>query len=284
MYHAKKSGDGVHMFDYRTDRVDTSRLQICSEVEDALETGALRLWFQPIIELGSQQIEGVEGLLRWQHPVHGSMSPAQFLHVVEISRHRKRLCREVIRQGAAFVAKARDSGHDLRVSVNTTIRDLLDASFPALVESALDEHGIDADRIVLEITERDLMDDRTGFEQAARAIRMLGVELSIDDFGTGQSSLLRLHWLPVTELKIDLGFVQALGSDPEADIIVRSIVQLGQALGHRVVAEGIETARQLAQLRALRCTHGQGYLFSAAMPPDDVLAMLGAKNVLASSA
>jgi len=276
MYRSKRIGRGPEVFDFDLDKSRVNRIQISNDVEDALASGDLRLWFQPKLDLGTRRITGAEGLLRWNHPVHGLMSPAMFLDVVELSRHRRTLCREVIRQGAGFVAANRAAGHDLTAAVNITIRDLVDPELPAAVESALEEHQVTPDRLVLEITERDLMDDRTGFENAAARVHDLGVGLSIDDFGTGQSSLLRLHWLPVTELKIDRSFISGLGVDAESEIIVRSIVELGRALGLRVVAEGIETGRQLALLRALRCSHGQGYLFSPAIPPVDFPSLLEA--------
>lgn len=271
MYRAKKSESRVEIFTFEMEQSRVGRLEISNQVEEALESGDLRLWFQPKIDLGTKQTTGAEGLLRWHHPLHGPMSPAQFLDVVELSRHRQALCREVIHQGAAFVAQSRERGLDLSAAVNITLRDLVDPKLTELVQHALDRYAIPPDQLVLEITERDLMDDRTGFERAAQAVRELGVGLSIDDFGTGQSSLLRLHSLPVTELKIDRSFISGLGVDQQAGIIVRSVIDLGASLGHNVVAEGIETASQFAQLRAMRCTHGQGFLFSPAVPPEKLL-------------
>lgn len=273
MYRAKKSDASTAIFDLELDSVDRDKLKLGAEVERSLARGELRLWFQPKIDLGTQQTVGAEGLLRWNHPIHGEMTPAQFLDIVELSRYRKALCRSVVDQGVSFVADASKQGHDLSVSVNITFRDLVDAELPGIVSECLARHGVRPESLTLEITERDLMDDRIGFQQAAIAVRELGIGLSIDDFGTGQSSLLRVRMLPVTELKIDRSFVKDLGNG-DADIIVRSIVELGRSLRLRLVAEGVETSRQLAQLRALRCDQAQGYLFSPAVPREELLASL----------
>lgn len=282
MYRAKRSDAGTAIFDVESDSVDREKLRLGAEVERSLALGELRLWFQPKVDLGTQRTVGAEGLLRWNHPVHGEMSPAQFLDIVELSRYRKALCRSVVDQGVSFVADAARQGHDLSVSVNITFRDLVDPELPRIVSECLARHDVRPESLTLEITERDLMDDRIGFQQAAIAVRELGIGLSIDDFGTGQSSLLRVRMLPVTELKIDRSFVNDLGNkdlgNNDADIIVRSIVELGRSLRLRLVAEGVETPRQLAQLRALRCDQAQGYLFSPAVPREELLASLNAQT------
>ena len=162
------------------------------------------------------------------------------------------------------------------MAINISIRDLIDPDFADMITTQMTKANVSPEQLILEITERDLMDDRTGFVRAADVITATGVQLSIDDFGTGHSSLLRLHQLPVTELKIDRSFVARLGADPEAEIIVKSIIELGRSLGHQVTAEGIERVSEVQALRNLGCQVGQGYLYSAAIPGDQFIQLLEA--------
>lgn len=274
MYTAKRSGVGVHIFEFTTDQARVNRLNLSREAEEALASGQMRLWFQPKVELATGRVVGAEGLLRWHHPDRGVLSPAEFLDVVELSKHRKALCETVISQGCDFLASVEVERQPLPVAVNVSIRDLLDHGFAALVIEHLDRAGVPARLLTLEITERELMDDRAGFLRATEAVRSTGVTLAIDDFGTGHSSLLRLHQLPVRELKIDRSFVNQMASDPEAEIIVRSIIELGRSLGHRVTAEGVDRPREVELLRAQGCEIGQGFLYAPALPLEDFLALL----------
>jgi diguanylate cyclase (GGDEF)-like protein/PAS domain S-box-containing protein len=274
MYAAKRAGTGIHLFEFTSDEVKVSQLKLSTEASSGLASGQMKLWFQPQIELATGELAGAEGLLRWHHPEKGVLAPVDFLEFLELSRHSRALREQVIEQGARFAAQARERGLHIQTSVNVSIRDLADEDFGPLIRQWLTELAVEPADFVLEITEREIMDDRTGFERAARAVREVGAGLSIDDFGTGHSSLLRLHQLPVTELKIDRSFVAALQDDPEAGIIVGSIVELGSALGHRVVAEGIETQREVEILRELGCHLGQGYVYSPALPVDQFFSSL----------
>jgi len=274
MYAAKRSGGGVHVFEFAADEANVSKLRLSSEIEVAIRQGDLRLWFQPKIDLLTGETVGVEGLLRWHHLERGVLGPAEFLDVVELSRHYKALTREVIAQGVAFAARSQQSGFNLRVSVNVSIRDLLDSMLSDYIGLLLAEASVDPSQFILEVTEREIMDERSSFQEATRVLKQTGVGLAIDDFGTGYSSLVRLHQLPVTELKIDRRFVADLAGDPEAAIIVKSIVDLGHSLGHVIVAEGVETEIEASALREYGCDLAQGFLYSAAVPGDDLLEML----------
>jgi diguanylate cyclase (GGDEF)-like protein/PAS domain S-box-containing protein len=279
MYAAKRSGSGVHVFEFGTDETNTNRLRLSGEAETALANGQMHLWFQPKVELATGHIIGAEALLRWHHPERGVLLPADFLDIVELTKHRNALRETVVQQGIDFLAHTHAHPNLLSVAINISIRDLFDPNFADLIATQLSRAGIPPTRLILEITERDLMDDRTGFRSAADVITATGVQLSIDDFGTGHSSLLRLHQLPVTELKIDRSFVARLTEDPEAELIAKSIVELGLSLGHTVVAEGIERLNEVHKLRTLGCTIGQGYLYSPAIPRDQFLQLLeGAVN------
>lgn len=235
----------------------------------------MRLWYQPKVELATGKVIGAEALLRWHHPERGVLLPADFLDIIELSRHRRALCQTVISQGVGLLARTESRNEALSVAVNVSIHDLTDPDFVELVTDELGHAGVSPARLTLEITERDLMDDRTGFLPAAVAVRATGVQLSIDDFGTGHSSLRRLHQLPVTELKIDRSFVAQLGgADPQAEIIINSILELGRSLGNKVVAEGIERMTEVRKLRSMGCNLGQGYLYSPALPAEEFLGLL----------
>lgn len=274
MYAAKRTGSRRHLFEFAADEAKVSRLKLTSEAEPALGSGQMQLWFQPKVDLGTGELLGAEGLLRWHHPERGVLLPSRFLDILELTRHRRQLSRQVIHQGVAFLSQARERGVPISVAVNASIRDLLDDGLCEHLVHELTTFDVPPDLLTLEITERELMDDRTGFTEAANAVRAAGVQLSIDDFGTGHSSLLRLHQLPVNELKIDRSFVMGLGSDPQAEIIVGSIIELGASLGHRIVAEGIERDSEVRVLRELGCHIGQGYLYSPALPVEDFFSAL----------
>jgi len=274
MYAAKRSGSGVHVFEFAADEANVSKLRLSSEIGLAIERGDLRLWFQPKIDLLTGETVGVEGLLRWHHQQRGVLAPSEFLDVVELSPHYKVLTREVIAQGIAFAAKCRQDGFRIRVSVNVSIRDLLDSELSDFIGLMLAEARVEPSQFILEVTEREIMDERSSFQEATRVLKQTGVGLAIDDFGTGYSSLVRLHQLPVTELKVDRRFVKDLAGDPEAAIIVKSIIDLGHSLGHMIVAEGVETEFEAAALRRYGCDLAQGFLYSAAVPGDDLLEML----------
>ncbi|MEL7209081.1 MAG: EAL domain-containing protein, partial [Actinomycetota bacterium] len=274
MYAAKRSGSRVHLFEYASDEARLGRLLLSSEAGAALESEQIKPWFQPKVDLTTGAIVGAEALVRWHHPERGVLLPAEFLDIVELSKHRKALCQTVIEHGIDLLARTAAVHRPVDVAVNVSIRDLLDPAFPAMVGDRLADSGVAPDRLTVEVTERDLMEDNTGFRRAAEAIEATGVTLSIDDFGTGHSSLIRLHQLPVRELKIDRSFVTQLGTDPEAEIIVRSIIELGASLGQRVVAEGIEDEAEAERLLQFGCRFGQGYLYSPAIPADEFLALL----------
>jgi diguanylate cyclase (GGDEF)-like protein len=284
MYAAKKSGGSVHVFEFANDESKIKRLQLSAEVGTALDSGQVRLWFQPKVELVTGRIIGAEALLRWHHPLHGVLMPGEFLDMVELTKYRRQLCHTILDQGIAFLAQDRAGEAPFSVAVNISIRDLLDPDFTTALSSRLTAAGVSPERLTLEITEREIMDDRTGFARAAEVIRATGVHLSIDDFGTGHSSLLRLHQLPVTELKIDRSFVSGLTTDAQAKIITKAIIELGRSLGHDVVAEGIESPDEVEVLQALGCGVGQGFLYAAALPPDELRQLLAGPSTLGPDA
>ncbi len=275
MYAAKQTAEPLHKFDFDSDEANIERLTLSAQLGPAIAEGEMQLWFQPLIDLNTGSIAALEGLVRWHHPTKGVLAPASFLDLVEISRHFGALSASVTHQAIDVISELERGGHDIDVSVNISVRDLLDAGYLETLASTLETSGIDATRLTLELVEREVADDRDEIADACRAVRDLGPRLAVDDFGTGQSSLLRLHQLPVDELKIDRSFILALDRDEtDSDMIVRSIISLGHNLGLKVVAEGVESQRMAEILRLMGCDLAQGYLYTPALPISDIIEML----------
>lgn len=232
------------------------------------------LHFQPKIALKTGQPFGMEALVRWQHPEHGLLPPGAFIPLAESSNLivdigslvLSEACRQMRAWTEAHVADSLSW-----VSVNLSSRQFDQPDLVDQVEAALNESGLEAHYLDLEITETVAMSQSATSQSNLRALKELGVDLSIDDFGSGYSSLAYLKHLPVDNLKIDRAFVQHATSEPDGSII-GAILQLARAVGVKATAEGIETAQQLAKLRDLDCPFGQGFLFSRPLTADDAWA------------
>ena len=278
MYEAKNAGRGrIAVFDSSMHERVAEKLSLESDLRHAIGEGKLTLQFQPIYALAPYVLSGFEALARWVHPERGAVSPAVFVALAEESGYIAALTGWVLDRSLAQLAHwdtiAPHMQH-VTVNVNLSGRDLTRPDLVDEVTSILARHGIAPQRLTLEITETTLMgrlDDALGIMNTLRA---LGVRFSIDDFGTGYSSLAYLSKLPIDSLKIDRSFVIALRERPHNVEIVKAILTLGQALGRKIVAEGIETADQLSMLRALGVNFGQGYLLSRPLDPDMVPALL----------
>jgi diguanylate cyclase (GGDEF)-like protein len=279
MYRAKERGRGrFEMFDAGLrDRI-TARLQLEVDLRRALE-GEGRMWvaYQPYYRLPSRQIAGVEALVRWDHPARGAVSPADFIPVAEESGLVVPLGARVLRAACTQVAAwQRETGnHGLRLTVNVSARQMAAVDFVDTVRSALDDSGLHADSLGLEITERLLLEETPGTALTIELLQALGVRLLLDDFGTGYSSLRYLQRYPLDGLKVDRAFVAGLGEQGDGDgAIVEAIVGMARALGMSVIPEGVETDGQLARLAALGCDHAQGFLLSRPLPAEDVAALI----------
>ena len=270
MYQAKESRTGVEL--YRPDRDVNSlhRLGLLGDLRRGIETGQLEMHYQPKVAFPSGDAVGVEALVRWRHPARGLLTPDGFLDLAEQSGLMRQLTEVVLEQSLSQAAAWWRQGLELQVSVNVSVRDLADVAFVDALSRLLAAHRLPAKALQLEITEHVLMADPGRISQALEALGRLGVALSLDDFGTGYSSLVHLKRLPVSEIKIDRSFVHRMTHDADDAAIVRSIVELGHALGLRVVAEGVETPETWVALQALRCDAAQGWLVSAALPADDL--------------
>jgi diguanylate cyclase (GGDEF)-like protein len=268
MYLAKETGSGVEQYDAGRDRNSTARLVMLGELRRALADDELEIHYQPQAALGSGSVTGVEALVRWRAPGGGFVPPEEFVPLAESSGLVELLTRHVLDRAVAQVGLWRDAGLSLRVAVNVSVRDL---SGPALVESvasALCRYDVPSELLLLEVTEGSLFAESHRAAVTLRRLGEMGVALSLDDFGTGWSSLGHLRRLPVQELKVDRSFVQRICDDPRDAAIVRSVVDLGAGLGMRVVAEGVEDEATWQALRAMGCDEAQGWLLSLPEPAD----------------
>lgn len=264
LYRAKTlSGDRWEMFVPALQSRAAARLQLEIELQEALAGGEFVLRYEPIVDLRTGAVIGLEALVRWKHPERGELLPAEFIPVAEETRLIVPLGQLVLRmaleQLRAWQA-LRIVPPDFCVAVNVSARELDDAGFIDAVRQALDDTGLDPRCLKLEITESVLMENSERIQLVFDGVRALGVQIALDDFGTGYSSLSYLQNFAVNTLKIDRSFIQGL-SRSEGGEIIRTVVQLGQTLGMDVVAEGVEAGWQLDGLRDLGCTRAQGYLF-----------------------
>lgn len=275
---AKAKGPGrVEVFGVELEGVASRRLEVESGLRAALAEGQLRLHYQPVVNMHSGVIKGVEALVRWLHPREGLLGPGAFLPTAEQSRLIVDIGRWVLSEACTQAAAWERTWPERRLSVavNLSARHLLDPRLVDDVQAALDVTGVTPARIRLEITETSVMAEADAAVRTLRRLKATGVRISIDDFGTGWSSLAYLKNLPVDELKIDRSFVMGLGVDAGDAVIVASVVGLAEALGLDIVAEGVETVRQHDALVRHGVHHAQGYLWSQPLPPDEMTLLLG---------
>ncbi len=239
------------------------RLILRNDLGHAHERGETDLVYQPIVELSSGRVTGVEALLRWEHPRLGAIAPAEFIALAENSGAIVPLGEWVLERACADLARwrARAGADDLTVAVNVAAVQLGVADFPRRVRALLERVGLPGAALNLELTERTLLEEAVAHHDAIEDLRRSGVEISLDDFGTGYSALAYLTRFPVDVIKIDRSFVARIGTQPSALALVRGIVAMADALGLRTVAEGIESDAQRSALATLGCPLGQGYLF-----------------------
>jgi diguanylate cyclase (GGDEF)-like protein len=276
MYSAKHAGkNAVAVYDEQMTDASRERLRIESELSRALAHGEFGLVYQPIIDMRSRRMVGVEALVRWHHPQRGTIGPAAFIPIAESSGLIVELGRHVLELATRQIAQWEADGFgDFYVAVNASARQLRDGLLLEQVSRALKASGADPSRLEIEITEHSLVDDHDIAVRTLVSLRGLGVRAAIDDFGTGLSSLAYLRRLPIDKLKIDRGFVRELPGNESDAAIVTAIASMAHALGLRVVAEGIETAAQREYLADLLVDFGQGYLFGRPMPAADLRGLL----------
>ncbi|SNX98063.1 diguanylate cyclase/phosphodiesterase [Geodermatophilus sabuli] len=272
MYCAKSARQGAVVYDEHRDGSGRYRLEAVDQLRRAISDGELVLHFQPKVALATGRIDGVEALVRWQHPTRGLLFPDAFIDLAESVGLMSALTSRVVGLALAQRRAWADAGRELVVAVNVSPSNLVDEHFPDEVAQLLDQHGVPAGALVLEVTESLLMEDRERAVRVLARLRDAGVGVSIDDYGTGYSSLAYLAELPVTELKLDRTFVADLTASPRAAAIVTSTLRLAHALGLTLVAEGAEDQATVDALAALGCDVVQGYHLSRPLPPEQLAA------------
>jgi diguanylate cyclase (GGDEF)-like protein/PAS domain S-box-containing protein len=274
MYQAKEQSPGnVVLFDSTMATASRRRSELTSALSDALECDETALKYQPIVDLRSGRLRGVEALFRWHHPSLGQLAAVDVMAAARVTGLEVELDRRVLRAACTQMSQlVRDSvlEPDMYVSVNISARSAASERIDLLVPRILEETGLDPSQLVLEVTETSIMTDVERTIRKLGALSELGVRIAVDDFGTGYSSLAYLHSLPLSILKIDRSFVAGVADDQDSLAIVRSVLSLAGALGLDTVAEGIETTQQAEALTDLGCHCGQGYLWSPAVSPDAI--------------
>ncbi|MGH2887393.1 MAG: putative bifunctional diguanylate cyclase/phosphodiesterase, partial [Solirubrobacteraceae bacterium] len=271
MYRATEGHHPLVVYRSEDDYHSPERLGLAADLRHALASDELVLHYQPQVELGQGQPVAAEGLVRWHHPQRGLLGPLEFIEVAERTGVIKDLTYRVLDLGLRDLRSWTEQGRKLSLSLNISVRSLLDRRFPEEVADLLAEHGVDGHALTLELTESSLMVDPELAKRTMRQLAELGVSVAIDDFGTGYSSLAYLTDLPIGELKIDKSFVRAMSSDSRNAIVVRSTIELAHNLGLRTVAEGIEDAFTFERLRALGCELAQGFHMSKPLPANGLV-------------
>jgi diguanylate cyclase (GGDEF)-like protein/PAS domain S-box-containing protein len=277
MYAAKELGKNRYLYyDSDLDARAVEHAQLAAELSHALERDELYLLYQPVVDLPTGALMGVEALVRWRHPRDGIVSPLQFIPVAErtglIVPLGEWIMRTACRQAADWY-RAYGDGAPARMSVNVSARQLLESSFPQMVASVLAETGLEPHRLIVEITETAVFGGGHALD-AVTAVHALGVSIALDDFGTGHSSLGLLRTCPVDVIKVDKSFVDGVTGTVEQEAIVTSIIEIAQALGMRAIAEGVETGAQADRLHALGYRLAQGFHFARPLPSTDVESLL----------
>ena len=255
------------------------RASFSEQLHRGIMRGELRVHYQPKIVITPGVVVGCEALVRWQHPQRGLLPPGDFLPAAEehglMAQLTDWVLNEAVRQASAW----RDAGVDLDIAVNVPADRLQELALPATIERLLALHRLDGSRLTLEVTEAAAMRGLTRAVDVLARLRLMKVSLSIDDFGTGHSSIVKLRQLPFNELKIDRSFVQDMRSEVEVRALVETMVAMGQNLGMATVAEGIESAADLELLPKLGCELGQGYYLARPMPPEDFFEWLKERHL-----
>lgn len=272
MYVAKRARGTYATYDASADDSSADRLALMGELTAAIDAGQLLLHYQPQISARTGALTGVEALVRWAHPRRGLLGPGEFVPLAERTGLMRQLTERVLRLAARQARAWRDGGLEVAVAVNISARDLRDPHLADLARAVLRENGLPASAIVLEVTESALLSDQARVVETVALLREIGLGVSVDDYGSGYSSIAYLSRLAPDEVKIDQGFVRALRTDRTAEAIVRTTIELGHALDLRVVAEGVEDRGTWLRLRELGADRLQGYAIARPMPPDDLAA------------
>ncbi len=268
MYESKRRSCGYLIYDPERDPNSVNRLTLVSDFHNALDQNKLRLHYQPKIDVKSGRVTGAEALLRWQHPEHGFIPPAELIPLAEKTGMINKLTRWVLKAAMQQCAHWVQQGHELSVAVNLSTWDLQDPRLAGYIKNLFEDCALGPQYLLLEVTESVMMADPEHAIETLNQLAGMGIELAVDDFGTGFSSLSYLKKLPIHELKIDKSFVIDMCKNDHDAVLVRSIIELAHNLGLSVVAEGVEDQQILDLLEILRCDKLQGYFISRPMSAD----------------
>jgi diguanylate cyclase (GGDEF)-like protein len=275
MYQAKQAGkDRYVLFEESMQTDSADRLELDTDLRDALANDEFYLLYQPTFDLQSQIVTGVEALIRWAHPTRGVVPPDVFIPLAEENAMIIPIGRWVLQEACHQAAAWHTAGHTIGMAINVSARQLEHDEFVEEVRGALADNDLPAEALTLEITETVLMRDATAAAVRLRALKALGVRIAIDDFGTGYSSLAYLRQFPVDALKIDRSFMSGIASSREAGALMHTLIQLGKTLGLETLGEGIEEHAQLEQLKHEECDSGQGFLFARPLDVEAVTRFL----------
>ena len=282
LYRAKGQGGNCHtVFDQSMHQRAVALWQMATQAQFAVQREELTLKYQPVVDITSDRVVGVEALIRWHHPQHGSISPSEFIPVMEETGVITLIGHWVLQEACQQVCnwkKDLPANCPIKINVNLSARQLAQSDLAEQVARVLEETGLSEKELRLEITETAVMKNSKEAIQVLKDLKALNVGICIDDFGIGYSSLSRLQQLPSDILNIDRAFVQIIGACGENSEIVRTIIVLADSLGMDIVAEGVETIEQLEGLRALGCQNVQGFYFARPMTPEDALRFIQESN------
>jgi diguanylate cyclase (GGDEF)-like protein len=269
---------GVQLFHPALESRAVRRLGIAADLRKALDNDELDVYYQPKVTLADRHLVGVECLARWTHAAHGEVAPEDFVAVAEHTGQLSRLTERVLSEGLRRCREWAEADRPLSIAVNLSVRTLLDSRFPDQVSTLLERYAVNAEQVTFEISEPGMLGDIERVLPTLYRLRDLGVRLSVDDFGTGASSLSYLRQWPVHEVKIDDSFVQGMATDSGDLAIVRAVISLSREFGLTVVAEGVESELTLDLLEEMGCEIGQGYLFSRPLPYERLEAWFSAQT------
>ena len=277
MYAAKRAKSGFAVYDMRLEEGRQDHLTLLGELRRAIDQNELVLFYQPKFSFTKNAVTGMEALIRWQHPTRGIVSPADFIPFAEQTGNIRMITRWVINAAIAQCGAWQAAGHPLKISINISARDLLDKELVPYVAAKLREYDVLPGLICAELTESALMEDPERARETLAQLHGMGLKLSMDDYGTGYSSLAYIKDLSLDELKIDRAFVSGMNKDAQSAAIVHSTIELGHRLGMIVVAEGVETDQELNALKQFGCDYAQGYHVCRPMQAGDVIDWLQQK-------
>jgi EAL domain-containing protein (putative c-di-GMP-specific phosphodiesterase class I) len=274
----------VEIYDRAHEASDVSRLALVTAVREALTQGDLRVHYQPLVDVSARTVRGAEALLRWEHPERGLLAAGEFIAQTERSGLTRQIRDFVFETAARQWRDWRSSGLELELAVNVAALDLLDLSLVDELKALLERHGIPSQTVFLEITERTLISDERRARSVIDELKQIGVQLSLDDFGVGYSSLASLRRFHVDQVKLDRSLIAGAPDDPAARAIVEGSVEIAHGLGATVVAEGVETASEWDFVVRAGCDIAQGYLIGPPVPGNELAALVQSDPALMPTA